>query len=172
MQKKLYYKGLYGDNSIEFVEGLIHVHPFGVIGKRYAGKVNLHAHNNIFQIFIIESGTTELQYDEHVYEITAPAFMTIPKNVAHGFHHKDEVSGWIISLSDAVLEHLLQREADIMMEIDAIHISTFDPQEERLVAVYKTMKRCIEEYRNNLAGKQLMLGSLVSQLIVQLHRLP
>jgi AraC family transcriptional regulator, transcriptional activator of pobA len=172
MQNKLYFKGLYGDNSIEFVEGLIHVHPFGVIGKRHDGKVKLHAHNNIFQIFIIETGTTELQYDEHVYDITGPAFMTIPKNVAHGFHHKDEVSGWIINLSDAVLEHLLQREADIIVEIDAIHISTIDPEEERLFDVYKTMKRCIDEYRNNLAGKQLMLESLISQLIVQLHRLP
>jgi AraC family transcriptional regulator, transcriptional activator of pobA len=172
MQKKLYYKGLYGDNSIEFVEGLIHVHPFGVIGKRHDNKVKLHAHNNIFQIFIIETGTTELQYDEHVYDITAPAFMTIPKNVAHGFHHKDEVTGWIINLSDAVLEHLLQREADIIVEIDAIHISTIDPEEENLLEVYKTMKRCISEYRNNLPGKQLMLESLISQLIVQLHRLP
>jgi AraC family transcriptional regulator, transcriptional activator of pobA len=172
MQKKLYYKGLYGDNSIEFVEGLIHVHPFGVIGKRHDGKVNMHAHNNIFQIFIIETGTTELQYDEYIYEITGHAFMTIPKNVAHGFVHKDEVSGWIINLSDAVLEHLLQREADIIVEIDAIHISTIDPEEEKLVDVYKTMKRCIDEYRNNLPGKQLMLESLVSQLIVQLHRLP
>ena len=172
MQKKLYYKGLYGDNSIEFVEGLIHVHPFGVIGRRHDGKVNMHAHNNILQIFIIETGTTELQYDEYVYEITGPAFMTIPKNVAHGFHHKDEVNGWIINLSDAVLEHLLQREADIIVEIDAIHISTIDPNEEMLYDVYKTMKRCIDEYRNNLPGKQLMLESLISQLIVQLHRLP
>lgn len=172
MQKKLYYKGLYGDNSIEFVEGLIHVHPFGIIGKRHDGRVNMHAHNNIFQIFIIESGTTELQYDEYIYEITGPAFMTIPKNVAHGFHHKGEVSGWIINLSDAVLEHLLQREADIIVEIDAIHISTIDSEEEMLFDVYRTMKRCIDEYRNNLAGKQLMLESLISQLIVQLHRLP
>jgi AraC family transcriptional activator of pobA len=172
MQKKLYYKGLYGDNSIEFVEGLIHVHPFGVIGKRHDGKVKLHAHNNIFQIFVIETGTTELQYDDCVHEITGPAFMTIPKNVAHGFHHKDEVSGWIINLSDAVLEHLLQREAGMIVEIDAIHISKIDPEEENLCDVYKTMKRCITEYHNHSPGKQLMLESLISQLIVQLHRLP
>jgi AraC family transcriptional regulator, transcriptional activator of pobA len=172
MQKKLYYNGLYGDNSIEFVEGLIHVHPFGIIGKRHDGKVKMHAHNNILQIFIIETGTTELQYDEHVYTITGPAFMAIPKNVTHGFHHKDEVSGWIINLSDAVLEHLLQQEAAIMVEIDAIHINFIDPEAENLLEVYKTMKRCIEEYRSNLPGKQLMLKSLISQLLVQLHRLP
>jgi AraC family transcriptional regulator, transcriptional activator of pobA len=172
MQKKLYYKGLYGDNSIEFVEGLIHIHPFGEIGKRYDGKVKLHAHNNLLQIFVIENGTTELQYDEFKYDISAPAFMTIPKNVVHGFQHKGEVTGWIISLSDAVLEHLLQREADIIMEIDAIHISNIDPEAKAMNAVYKTMKQCIEEYRSHLAGKQLMLESLISQLIVQLHRLP
>ena len=172
IKNKLYYKGLYGDNSIEFVEGLIHVHPFGVIGKRHDGKVKMHAHNNILQIFIIENGTTELQYDEFKYEISGPAFMTIPKNVAHGFNHHGEVTGWIINLSDAVLEHLLKREAEIIVEIDAIHISTINPEEESMVNIYKTMKRCIDEYKNNLPGKQLMLESLISQLLVQLHRLP
>ena len=172
MKTKLYYKGLYGDNSIEFVEGLIHVHPFGVIGKRHDGKVKMHAHNNILQIFIIENGTTELQYDEFKYEISGPAFMTIPKNVAHGFNHHGEVTGWIINLSDAVLEHLLKREAEIIVEIDAIHISTINPEEESMVNIYKTMKRCIDEYKDNLPGKQLMLESLISQLLVQLHRLP
>lgn len=172
MTSKLYYKGLYGDNSIEFVEGIIHVYPFGVIGKRFENKVKLHAHNNLFQIFIIEQGTTELQNGVLKYDISAPAFMTVPKNVSHGFNHQGDVKGWIITLSDSVLEHLLQRDAEILVEIDAIHIVTINPEEETLVDVYKTMKRCINEYQKNLPGKQLMVQSLVSQLIVQLYRLP
>ena len=172
MQNKIYYKGLYGDNTIEFVEGLINVYPFGVIGKRHEGKVKMHAHNNLFQIFIIENGTTELQYDDHRYEVSAPAFMTIPKNVNHGFHHKGDVSGWIITLSDVVLEHLFKREPDIILELDDIHVNIINPDEDALVEVYKTMKKCIAEYQQNLPGKQLMLNSFVSQLIVQLYRLP
>jgi AraC family transcriptional regulator, transcriptional activator of pobA len=171
MQKKLYYTGLYGDNSIEFVRGLIHVYPFGVIGKKFNNKVSLHAHHNLFQIFIIENGTTEIQYNEQKYEISAPAFITIPKNVLHGFNHKEDVSGWIITLSDIVVEQLLQPEAAVIFEMDAIHVTSLDPEKSDLVEVYQTMKKCILEYQNNLPGKLLMLQSLVSQLMVQLFRL-
>lgn len=171
MQKKLYYTGLYGDNSIEFVRGLIHVYPFGVIGKKFNNKVRLHAHHNLFQIFIIEKGTTEIQYNEQKYEISAPAFITIPKNVLHGFNHKEDVSGWIITLSDIIVEQLLQPEATVIFEMDVIHITSLDPNKSNLVEVYQTMKKCILEYQNNLTGKLLMLQSLVSQLMVQLFRL-
>jgi AraC family transcriptional activator of pobA len=172
MKKKLYYSGLYGDNSIEFIQGLIHVYPFGVIGKRFENKVRLHAHHNLFQIFIIEKGTTEIEYSESKYAVSAPAFVTIPKNVSHGFNHQGDVSGWIITLSDTVLEHILQLEAEVIFEIDAIHVATLDPNEKAMADVYDTMKKCITEYQNKLPGKLLMLQSLVSQLIVQLFRLP
>ncbi|MEN9613631.1 MAG: hypothetical protein RLZZ628_4445 [Bacteroidota bacterium] len=171
MQKKLYYTGLYGDNSIEFVRGLIHVYPFGVIGKKFNNKVGLHAHNNLFQIFILERGTTEIRYNEQKYEISAPAFITIPKNVLHGFNHKVDVSGWIITLSDIVVEQLLQHEAAVIFEMDAIHITSLDPEKSDLIEVYQTMKKCILEYQTHLLGKLLMLQSLVSQLMVQLFRL-
>jgi AraC family transcriptional regulator, transcriptional activator of pobA len=171
MQKKLYYTGLYGDHSIEFVRELIHVYPFGVIGKKFNNKVGLHAHNNLFQIFILESGTTEIQYNEQKYEIAAPAFITIPKNVLHGFNHKVDVSGWIITLSDIVVEQLLQPEAAVIFEMDAIHITSLDPEKSDLIEVYQTMKKCILEYQTQLPGKLLMLQSLVSQLMVQLFRL-
>lgn len=172
MEKKLYYGGLYGDNSIDFMRGLIHVYPFGVIGKKFNNKVKLHAHSNLFQIFIIENGTTRLQYDDKEMEITAPAFITIPKNIAHGFHHQNDVSGWIITLSDNVLEHILHTNAEVIFEIDALHISTVNPDEKALVEVYETMKKCVKEYQANLPGKALMIQSLVGTLVVQLFRLP
>jgi AraC family transcriptional regulator, transcriptional activator of pobA len=172
MEKKLYYGGLYGDNSIDFMRGLIHVYPFGVIGKKFNNKVKLHAHSNLFQIFIIENGTTLLLYNDKEHEISGPAFITIPKNVAHGFHHQTDVSGWIITLSDNVLEHMLQTNAEVIFEIDALHISTINPDEKTLVEVYETMKKCVVEYQSNLPGKTLMLQSLVGTLIVQLFRLP
>jgi AraC family transcriptional activator of pobA len=172
MEKKLYYGGLYGDNSIDFMRGLIHVYPFGVIGKKFNNKVKLHAHSNLFQIFIIENGATHLLYDDKEHDIVAPAFITIPKNIAHGFHHQDDVSGWIITLSDSVLEHMLKTDAEVIFEIDILHISTINSDENALVEVYETMQKCVKEYQSNVAGKALMLQSLVSQLIVQLFRLP
>lgn len=172
MLKKLYFEGLYGNDSIEFVKGLINVSPFGVIGKQFDGEVKPHIHNNLFQIFIIESGTTELIFNEMQYSISGPCFITVPKNTEHGFMHQTEMKGWIITLSDKVLENMLFREAEVIFEMDAIHITTVNLQDEILKEVYQTMQKCVEEYLNNLPGKLLMLQNLVGQIIVQLYRLP
>lgn len=170
--KKLYFEGLYGNDSIEFVKGLINVYPFGEIGKLYDGEVKPHVHNNLFQIFIIESGSTQLFFNENQFTISGPCFITVPKNTEHGFKHKTDMNGWIITLSDKVLENVLYREADVIFEMDAIHITTINLNDETLKEVYQTMQKCIAEYQNNLPGKLLMLQNLVGQIIVQLYRLP
>ncbi|WP_413998594.1 helix-turn-helix domain-containing protein [Flavobacterium sp. W1B] len=172
MLKKLYYEGLYGNDSIEFVKGLINVYPFGVIGKQFDGEVKPHIHNNLFQIFIIENGSTELIFNENQYALSGPCFITVPKNTEHGFKHKTDMNGWIITLSDKVLENMLYREADVIFEMDAIHITAINSGDETLTEVYQTMQKCVAEYQNNLPGKLLMLQNLVGQIIVQLYRLP
>lgn len=170
--KKIFFQGLYGANSIEFVKGLIHVYPFGLIGKKFEGEVHLHAHSNLYQIFIVESGKTVLHYQNNDYEISEKTFITVPKNTAHGFLHQTDVTGWIISLSDLAVEHLLQREPDVVLEIDAIHIATIDTNDPLLASIYETIKRCVFEYQNELPGRLLMLQNLVGQLIVELYRIP
>jgi AraC family transcriptional regulator, transcriptional activator of pobA len=171
MKNKLYFKGLYDEHAIEFVEGLVHVYPFPVVRGKFVENVKLHAHNDLLQVFIIENGTTEVLLDEGIHKVVAPAFFTMPKNIAHGFHSHPDVKGWIISLSDSFLENLLHQEADILVEIDTMHFAQLTSDKQAIQQVYKTMLQCVEEYRSNRAGKHLVLKSLVSLMLVQLYRL-
>lgn len=167
-----FYKGLYGYNSIEFVKNFINIYPFGKIGKENKGKVKEHAHGDLFQIFLIEKGTTILQHNEKDYEISEPAFITVPKNESHGFHHQGDVDGWIITLSDIVLERMLRFEADIFFELDVIHITKINRSNPDLLSLYQNMQKCIVEYKSEMPGKSLMLEYLVGQIMIQLYRLP
>lgn len=171
MHKKTFYKGLYGNDSIEFVKGLINIYPFGVIGKKHNNEVKLHAHNNLFQLFIIEKGSTTLFLEDQQIEVESPAFITIPKNMEHGFVHGPNVDGWIINLSDTVLESMLQQEAEVIFEIDAIHIIRFDNSNKDVSEMRQTIQKCVAEYQGERPGKLLMLQNLVGQLMIQLYRL-
>lgn len=108
------YQGLYGSHEIEFAKGLIHINPFGLIGKKYKNSIEPHAHNRLFQIFLIQKGITHLLFKNKKYVIEKPTIVTIPKNTIHGFEHQTEVGGWIISLSDTVLEHMIYRDASVV----------------------------------------------------------
>src|SRR5690606_15979583 len=164
-QQKRYFKGLYGTNAIEFAKGLVNVHPFGEIGRQHDGQVKLHAHNNLFQIFVIENGITELHQPNEKLRIEGPAFITVPKNNEHGFLHTNHVTGWIISLSDVVLESMVQREAEVIYGLDEIHVMPVLPKNKLVKAAYKTMQKCVLEYRGHAPGRLLMLQYLVGQLL-------
>ena len=171
MQEKRFYKGLYGNNTIEFAKGLIHVHPFGEIGKQHQGQVKLHAHNNFLQIFLVQEGHTEFHFGAEKVDVHGPAFMVVPKNIAHGFLHLTEVSGWIINLADTVLEHMLQREADVIFGMEEIHIAAVTAEDPATTEVYETMLKCVDEYNSQVPGRLLMLQYLVGQMLVQLYRI-
>ncbi len=171
MENRIFFDGLYGNDRIEFTKGLIYVYPFGVIGRENNNSVKTHAHNNQFQIFIILEGETQLLYDKQVYHIQAPAFITVPKNTDHGFEHLTPLKGWIISLSDNMLEHMVRREAEVIEAIELFQVTKVvvgEYSEE----IFSTMLRCIAEFQSDQPGRLLMLEHLVGQFIVQLRRLP
>jgi len=171
MYNKIFYHGLYGSNSIEFARGLINVHPFGEIGKNYNNTVEVHAHNNLFQIFYIEKGVTEISYQNQKSKIEGPSLITIPKNTPHGFKHLTEVSGWIISLSDSVLESLLNREAEVLFTLYKVFAKNIVPTNSQDLAIVALITQCALEYKHNNPGKLLMLQNLAGQLIILLYRL-
>jgi hypothetical protein len=45
------YEGLYGSNTIKLERDLLHIFPFGTIGEQFKGKIKLHAHPKLIQIF-------------------------------------------------------------------------------------------------------------------------
>lgn len=169
--QRTFFEGLYGENNIDFVKGLIYVYPFGIIGKQNNNSVKLHAHNNLFQIFLIIEGETKLLFDNKEIVIKGPSFITVPKNTDHGFKHLSSLNGWIISLSDNILEHLIKRETDVINAIESFQIIKIE-EDEFSDVIYKTMLDCIIEYNSEKKGRLLMLEFIVGKLVVQLSRLP
>lgn len=172
MKANNFFLGLYGNNTIEFVRGLINVHPFGEIGKIHNNKVALHLHNNLFQIFYIEAGQTTLNYENFSQTIKGPALITIPKNTPHGFEHGDNIhtiKGWIITLSENVLENLLNREAEVLYTLNKIYATEITA--DTFTQIVQTIEKIIAEYFNDFPGKLVMLQNLVGQLIIELFRL-
>lgn len=167
---RTFFEGLYGKNSIEFVKGLVYVYPFGIIGKENNNNVKPHIHNNQFQIFLITQGSTVLLHNEERILVAAPSFITIPKNTEHGFVHQTEMKGWIISLSDAVLEYMIKRETESVIAIETFQLT--EVKDYFSEVIFKNMLECVEEYHQDNVGKVLMLESIIGKIIVQLSRIP
>lgn len=165
------YSGLYGSNSIELERDLLHIYPFGVIGDQFKGKVRLHAHPNLIQIFYIERGKTILHANKSQHEVEGPVVIFVPRNHAHGFEHLESVKGWIFSVSDLTLAHRFQLDAPILQLIDDLHITPLATEHTPSERLKTTMQNCINEYQGSTLGRALMLQTLVYQVIVLICRL-
>lgn len=168
--KKIFYRGLYGSDSIELARGIIHVYSVSAIAKQFDYKIKEHQHDDLYQLFLIEEGSLTLHLNNKTEQITEPTFFTIPKNTAHGFTFSTNIKGWIISLSDSILESIMQREAEV---IEALDFSTIQKLNNPLTNpdLNSIIHQIVEEHNSEKPGRLLMLQNLTGLLIIHLYRL-
>jgi len=169
-QKKIF-SGQFGDDTINLVRGLIHISTLEGKSQYYNWHIAPHAHNNLFQIFIIETGTATLLHNDERLLIEVPAFFTVPVNVSHGLDMAPSVTGWVISLSDLMVQHMLRLDVEIILKFDGIYTTRVDMQNELVAAAYITMHKCIDEYNSSLPVRNFALQYLVGMLLTRFYRL-
>lgn len=170
MAAKLFFKGIYGDNSIDMIRDIIHIAPIEMTAKRNEWYIKPHAHNDLFQIFVVESGYLELIINGESQVVDSFSFFSIPKNISHGLRMNADTKGWVISLYDKSLENMLKLDTDIINKIDEIHISKLDENNKLITDTIITIQKCIDEYYADLPGKQLALQYLVGMMLLRLYR--
>lgn len=172
MNAKIFYNGVYGEDSTLLIRDLINITNMSRHAARFAHFVKPHAHTNLFQIFFVDNGYLELLFEEQTFIIESPSFFAIPKNVIHGLRTNDDLDAYVISISDLALEKMLALDADIFFEIDTINIVKFDLNNDLFENLYSTIKKCIYEYEHQLPAKELALEFLVGMLLIRLFRIP
>ena len=170
MKNKLFFKGIYGDNSIDMVREIIHITPMEITGKRNEWFIKPHVHSNLFQIFLVESGSLELILLGENHIVDSVSFFSIPKNCSHGLRMNPDTKGWVISLHDKSLENMLKLDIDIINKIDEIHVSRQDENDKLINDALVTIRKCIDEYNEDLPGKQHALQYLVGMMLLRLYR--
>lgn len=170
MKDRLFFKGIYGDDSIDMVRDIIHIAPMEVTAKRLGLYIKSHMHSDLFQIFLIENGSVELIINDESQIIEGVSFFSIPKNINHGMRMNPDTKGWLISLYDKSLENMLKLDFEIINKLDEVLISKLDEQDKLITDAIDTIRKCIYEYNSNLPGKQHALQYLVGMVLLRLYR--
>ena len=81
MGQKVYYNGVYGEQSIKLVREIINIIPLDDVFSKSGYSIKSHAHRNLFQIFVLEKGKIELLANNEKYSVSKPSVLTIPQSV-------------------------------------------------------------------------------------------
>jgi AraC family transcriptional activator of pobA len=104
---------LYGEPPRAVGDRFLHLEALDDRTRPANWNIRPHTHANLCHVFHIDGGGGQMQADAEVIAFRAPCLLLAPSNVVHGFAYENETTGSVLTISDAYLQELVRREAEI-----------------------------------------------------------
>lgn len=99
------------DSSRSFGADLLHCETLSLRSRQHQFKIRPHRHQGLTQIFLINHGSGQAVIDGQRSDIQAPAALIVAELCVHDFLWSQDVEGYVLSLSHALLEQLSKHSA-------------------------------------------------------------
>ena len=117
----LNYKGLYGDELGNYSSEYIFLELISTRSQHFNWVIKPHIHTHLFQLFIISKGSIEFNNNNITSSINAPCVFIIPPTLMHGFVYSKDIEGYILSLSEGLVNDIFKTSA-VIENFDKIHV--------------------------------------------------
>lgn len=164
------YNGLYGDDTFPNSAEFIHIEPLEQRSKIYNWEIKQHLHNNLIQLFIIESGQGKLFSEKNQILIDGPSVILIPANTLHGFSFDTNILGHVFTISETYFESIFKDNLSVFYDLNKLQLASFKLYlpEYDLINYFKNL--IIKELSENLSEKKAYLLSLFQLLFLNIYR--
>lgn len=158
---------LYGEPLRRVAEGFVHVESLDDRSRPSEWTIRPHVHRDLNHIILIAEGGGSMQAEGETVEFAAPCLLLIPAGVVHGFTWHRESRGWVTTIAEIYLSHLVERDPDLAPLFRSASAVALPPHEHTLV------EQRIEQLAQELgwsgrgqraAVESLLLGLMVSAL--------
>ncbi|AOE85424.1 helix-turn-helix domain-containing protein [Pseudomonas sp. TCU-HL1] len=156
---------LYGETAAWPTPDLIHWESIESRSRLHEWEIKPHQHGDLVQVLYVRSGRAELEVEGQVSRIERAALQVVPALCVHGFRFSDDVDGHVLTLAQPLVEQvagLLDSQALLAPACFAAGDS-----QPYLDTLFEAISR---EYAQQAPGRELMLQSLISVLLVWIGR--
>lgn len=101
---------LYGEPGSAPVGERLHVETISSRSRLHDWEIQPHRHEQLFQILYIARGRAEALVDGLTTALAGPAAVTVPAATAHGFAFEPGIDGWVVTVQEPHVRHLLAGE--------------------------------------------------------------
>ena len=164
------FNGTYGDSKAQISHDYLQSQLIVPRQRLHDWGLKPHLHENLFQLFFLEAGRAAFEVPE-VVELATPCLVIIPANIVHGFTFSPQVKGRTLTLSEALLDTILQATPGVLVELNSVHILSDFNSEVSFADLQVLEQQIHEEIYSDLPGKQLALNGYFKLLFVKIFRL-
>lgn len=166
----LHFKGLYGDNHVPLLPDFIHHESLQIRSKMYDWEIREHLHTELYQMFIIQSGSGIMISQQKEIVLESPCIVTIPTNTLHGFYFQPDVCGDVITFSESYLENIFANSPQVLHVLNQFHYFSFDQNTSSFEQILHYENQIIKDLMEENPEKQLFVQSLFQLFFVSLYR--
>lgn len=158
----------YGDSSAGFSPDLLHCEALSLRSRQHQFTIRPHRHQGLTQLFLIRHGRGQVHIDGQQSEVQAPMVLVISELCVHDFLWSEDVEGYVLSISHALLEQLASVQAvTIFQQTRLLPLS--EAATDNLLGL---LQRLHEEYESPVDEHRAdSFSSRVSLLAITLQRL-
>jgi len=156
---------LYGEERVWPTPDLIHCESIAERSRLHGWEISAHLHSDLLQVLYIQSGHAEVEIDGQTRVLEQSAVQVVPALCVHAFRFSEDIQGHVLTLAQPLVEHLGAVLEQPPLSVAACYLA--DTHRARLDVLFDTLAR---EYGQHEVGRELMLQSLISALLVWLAR--
>ena len=156
---------LYGETHAWSTPDPIHCESIPARSSLYDWEIRPHRHAGLVQLLYVHSGEAELEVEGVVTHVREATLQVSPPLCVHGFRFTAQIHGYVLSLAQPFAEELSRLLDSAVLEQPQCYAVGEDQR--YLSTLFDSIDR---EYARHEPGRELMLRSLVSALLVWLSR--
>ncbi|MEK1907304.1 MAG: helix-turn-helix domain-containing protein [Pseudomonas sp.] len=156
---------LYGETAAWPTPDLIHCESIPERSHQHDWEIKPHRHGDLVQLLYVQDGTAELEVEGVVHRVQQASLQVVPALSVHGFRFSQDIQGHVLSLALPLVEQL-----GAVLDSPPLARAACYPvagQKRYLDALFDSIA---QEYSEQQAGRELMLQSLISALLVWVGR--
>lgn len=156
---------LYGETTAWPTPDLIHCESIAERSRLHGWEIKPHRHGDLVQLLFIQAGCAELEVEGSIHQVTLPTLLLVPALSVHGFRFSLDTQGYVLSLAQPLVEQIsLGLDSQLMKRSLCYELN------DRADELHCLVESIAEEYAQHASGRDLRLQSLITLLLVVLHR--
>lgn len=159
---------LYGEPQQIVTEDFVHVEDLDERSRPSEWTIRPHVHRHLNHLILIADGGGAMHAEATSVGFEAPSLLLIPAGVIHGFSWHSESRGWVTTIADNFLHHLLSRDRDVSALFDTPSAIALPRRESRSIG--RSIKQLARELALSAPGQRSAMEALLLSILVQALR--
>lgn len=156
---------LYGETTAWPTPDLIHCESIPERSCLHDWQIKPHRHGDLVQLLYVKAGQAELEVEGQINRVSQASLQVVPAFSVHGFGFSEDVQGYILSLAQPLVDRL-----SAALESTPLAHAACYPLGAQKGYVDELFDSIVQEYSEQALGRELMLQSLISALLVWVAR--